>query len=760
LSLLYCKRFSIEVPVAESSLIKIGVEMGMKLESPAQIYAQVGEEIDRILGTLRVTSPDQNVAEAQLALRGLLSGVQEELDERLGRLREHGEWDTFTVAFYGETNAGKSTLIETLRILLGEQRKTARRQAFKAVQEEHALSAEALEACRVEVAQSGLELAAVAAQTASKMEELDHQGQQLLAELHRLRAVVVELKRNAPFWKKWLFRFRKPVEQADQDEAELQCQAFNAEKPARIAELRSLEQEAAARMQRAEFRQSQHKDALVQLTQYADGEIIGDGRSDFTRDTASYLFDIEGQQFALLDVPGIEGDESKVSRQIWSAVQKAHAVFYITAKAAAPQKGDPEKPGTLEKIKAHLDDQTEVWTIFNKRVTNPMQLGKPSLVSEDEEASLDVLDTQMRAQLGENYQAHISLSAQPAFLSVADCLVPGSPDEKSRAKFLNVMSPDELLAKTGLTSFRRLLSGDFVKDYRRKIRQANFHKASKLVGGAVKQLSTFRHDVLESLQVRLQKDAESSRDQVTLKLASLRSALDSLVQREVDRFTTTVRCNIYESIEGNLDNDEFKRALAAEIAVGQASMAKTLPISLSEEVENFGTEVKEVVKRFQEFAQEWLALYGSINIDGLKKPIALKIKIDNGIKLRALIGVLATAVAMLTNPVGWFVTTVAVLGLLVTFGKAVWGFFDDDYKKAQQRNAVNENLQKVAKSMRESVLNSVRDNFELVRAQVQEINDALTGPAEQLEALSKTLGKSTGDLTLLSQEIVKLGANA
>lgn len=144
MSLLYCKRFSIEVPVAESSLIKIGVEMGMKLESPAQIYAQVGEEIDRILGTLRVTSPDQNVAEAQLALRGLLSGVQEELDERLGRLREHGEWDTFTVAFYGETNAGKSTLIETLRILLGEQRKTARRQAFKAVQEEHALSAEAL----------------------------------------------------------------------------------------------------------------------------------------------------------------------------------------------------------------------------------------------------------------------------------------------------------------------------------------------------------------------------------------------------------------------------------------------------------------------------------------------------------------------------------------------------------------------------------------------------------------------------------------
>ena len=52
-----------------------------------------------------------------------MGGVQKELDDRIDRLREQGEWNTFTVAFYGETNAGKSTLIETLRILLGEQQK-------------------------------------------------------------------------------------------------------------------------------------------------------------------------------------------------------------------------------------------------------------------------------------------------------------------------------------------------------------------------------------------------------------------------------------------------------------------------------------------------------------------------------------------------------------------------------------------------------------------------------------------------------------
>ena len=734
--------------------------MGMKLKSPAQIYAEVGEEIDRILGAMQVESSDQEVADVQSTLRNLLGGVQKELDERLDRLREHGEWDTFTIAFYGETNAGKSTLIETLRILLGEQEKMARRQAFKAVQEEHALSPEVLEACRVEVAQSSQGIKEVAAQAASRVEELDQQGLLLLAELHRLQAVVVELKRKAPFWKKWLFRFRKPVEEVAQDEAQRQCQEFNAEMPARVAEIDRMNHEAFARMERARSLQSRQKGALVQLTACADGEIIGDGRSDFTRDAASYLFDVGGQKFALLDVPGIEGDESKVRDQIWNAVSKAHAVFYITAKAAAPQKGDPGRPGTLEKIKAHLDDQTEVWTIFNKRVTNPMQLGKPSLVSDDEEASLGVLDTQMRVQLGENYQAHISLSAQPAFWSVADCLVPGSSEEKCRAKFLERMSPDELLDRSRLASFRRLLTGDFVKDHRRKIRQANFNKAGKLVSGAVDQLSAIRHGNLEPLQIKLQRDAEAARDQVTIKLASLEGRLDVLVQQAVDRFTRTVRRNIYARIDSNLDNDKFKQAFAEEIAAGQANMAEALPAHLGGAVEEFGKQIEEVLDRFQEFAEELLALYGKINIDGLKGPIALKIKIDNGIKLRGLLSVVAAVAAMVSNPGGWFVMAITVLGLLVTFGKAIWSFFDDDYKKAQQRNAVNENLQKVAGSMRESALSRVHENFELVKAKVQEVNDALTGPAEQLEALSRALGKSTAELTLLSKEIANAGISA
>ncbi|WP_310612626.1 hypothetical protein, partial [Acinetobacter baumannii] len=78
-----------------------------------------------------------------------------------------------------------------------------------------------------------------------------------------------------------------------------------------------------------------------------------------------------------------------------------------------------------------------VWTIYNKRATNPAVLAKNVLVSKDEKDSLAALDATMQEALGEHYCGHLAISAHPAFLGVAECLIPGSTKAKSRAKFLD-----------------------------------------------------------------------------------------------------------------------------------------------------------------------------------------------------------------------------------------------------------------------------------------------------------------------------------
>lgn len=52
---------------------------------------------------------------------GKLDEMQKKFSGELEELERNVEWDTFTIAFFGETNAGKSTIIESLRILFDEE---------------------------------------------------------------------------------------------------------------------------------------------------------------------------------------------------------------------------------------------------------------------------------------------------------------------------------------------------------------------------------------------------------------------------------------------------------------------------------------------------------------------------------------------------------------------------------------------------------------------------------------------------------------
>ncbi len=150
--------------------------------------------------------------------------------KELESLKNNEEWENFTIAFYGETGAGKSTLIECLRMFFKEQSKVVQQERFKRFYSNYQ----------------------------NNYQNDERKKQAILNELHSLQ----------------------------------------------------------------------------------DGAIIGDGRSDFTLKTRSYSFQYNHQNFTLLDVPGIEGDEKKVIQQISNATQKAHAIFYVTKMPNPPQKGE------------------------------------------------------------------------------------------------------------------------------------------------------------------------------------------------------------------------------------------------------------------------------------------------------------------------------------------------------------------------------------------------------------------------------------
>lgn len=94
-----------------------------------RLYADVGRNIEQTLADIAGLHVENDDGKKQLnAMKGQLQILQDTFNQKLAYLQDHAEWDKFTLAFFGETNAGKSTIIESLRIVFDE---TSRRQLLQ-----------------------------------------------------------------------------------------------------------------------------------------------------------------------------------------------------------------------------------------------------------------------------------------------------------------------------------------------------------------------------------------------------------------------------------------------------------------------------------------------------------------------------------------------------------------------------------------------------------------------------------------------------
>jgi hypothetical protein len=726
------------------------------VSEPEKVYQVILREVAAILRQLSAPVDDPSISEAQGKARRIMEDKRAELDASVSELQRHAEWDVFTIALYGETNAGKSTIIETLRILLGEPEKLATRQQFLREQARSGLTEADLEASRDAIQQAEERLAAIRAAA-------DEQGRQLAGyekaaadTIQRLTLSFEAARETASLVKRILWVFLPPVQarelknarrrleqaQADNIRARQQCDEDIA---AAIARKTEAEQKYAARM-----------DRLVALEELADGFIIGNGRSDYTTEVRAYEFEAAGQKFALLDVPGIEGKESRVIDQVWQAVRKAHAVFYVTAKAAAPQKGDGNSPGTLEKIASHLGAQTEVWTIFNKRITNPVQLGA-NPVNGDERDSLDDLDCKMREQLGESYRRTFPLSAQPAFLAVADCLVPQSPAARSRHKFLAKLAVQELLDRSAMQAFRDLLVGELVRGSREKIVRSNYNKARTALGATIASIQAIREERFGPLQADAQREMKGATRQLQTALDTLKSRLDNGCTGEIDRFKNDVEEEMYDYTSGDVDNDRLEPRFKACLETRQATLLERLSAVIRKELGDFEKKTDKIVDRYQAHMSELSDAYDRLDGAGLGQSFDLDIKIDNGIRMAGLLGVVAGAAAMFWFPASWPIMAMTAVSTVIALYKTVRGWLSSDYKRSQQRKVIRENLDRIAGQLHAAMREHLDDAFPKVKEQVERLQEALQAPVRQLAAINQVLDVSAKELTTLSRNIGTAG---
>ncbi|AZK57764.1 GTPase [Klebsiella pneumoniae] len=731
--------------------------MVIKTVTPSDVYQNISLEVDHILQNLAQTTSDPSLQQANDNACQQLDGFRQKLNKNIESLQKNAEWDTFTIAFYGETNAGKSTVIETLRILLNEKSKLSRQQAFRAFQQTHKLTDSDIEILQRNLLENEKRASELEkAIEAINLEYIDRE-QAFQNKIDAITALIAAQRKQFSLWRKFIHLWVKTNEQKEKEAQLALKQSLEHEKSEALEFLQAKKRECDSHSASLRQLQSVQKSKLEELSRLADGEIIGTGVSDFSMDTALYPFEVGTQRFALLDVPGIEGKESKVLAQVQQAVEKAHAVFYVTSKPTAPQKGDENTPGTLEKIKDHLNAQTEVWTLFNKRITNVVQLNRPSLVSDDEHLSLDDLNKKMSQQLGENYRNTFSVSALPAFLSVAEHLVPSSDNAKRRSKLLEKFDPEDVLEKTGFKGFLALLTEQLVSDSKAKITRSNFNKARTTVENIISELSYLQKESYGRLAKQLQNDTANAHHLLDIALESLRNRLISQGENAVDEFRSRARKQIYSEIDDDISNDRFKDRLETSIKQQHEVLERTLPDIFKNELDTFKDEIEYTVQRFQKYAQDILATYAKIQKQKFDNDFEVKIDIDNGLKLTSLVATVVGSALMFWNPAGWLILAPALAGMVFAAYKAVRSFFSSSYKIAQQKQSADDNLNKIARNMKSRIEEGIDSVFPELEEKIEQLKLMLEEPTRQASQINKILINAITNLRSLSHRLAFSG---
>ncbi|WP_297944985.1 hypothetical protein [uncultured Fibrobacter sp.] len=89
----------------------------------SEYYSNTSSAVDEILAKLKEAN-SQHDEELQSRIDDVVKNIEEKNEEfkvAVESLEKDSEFEKFTIAFFGATNAGKSTIIESLRILFDEE---------------------------------------------------------------------------------------------------------------------------------------------------------------------------------------------------------------------------------------------------------------------------------------------------------------------------------------------------------------------------------------------------------------------------------------------------------------------------------------------------------------------------------------------------------------------------------------------------------------------------------------------------------------
>ncbi|WP_429109929.1 hypothetical protein [Aeromonas media] len=491
-------------------------------------------------------------------------------------------------------------------------------------------------------------------------------------------------------------------------------------------------------------------------TRRVDGLIIGTGEADFTKGNTLYPLNYKGKRFQLIDVPGIEGDESKYAHMVREAVAKAHLVLYVNGTNKKPEKA------TAEKIRSYLRLGTQVCPLVNVRGNADayeFEEDRESLTAHGgATAALQQTEDVLRSVLG-------SKVLRPGY-----CV-------QGLLAFSSLASD----AQTGRTTIDPARGRDLViqqRNYQKHFASSKamyeFSQIKSVAKVLHSKLATFREDMVESNKTKVY---ELLVENIST-LQSLHSAHEAFVARSkpefekcreaikgsmerFERLVMTGRRNLWDNLFNSLkedaddiverhfgDNDAISSQINRAFKTRQSSLKEKLQEQFERYLNDLGKDLQQAIQRLLEDVarvefEQLLYDTETLNINYKTPDLDLGLELGDygwmafNIGSYALAGAgIGTAFPVIGNLIG--AAAGALVGILVSLLSVFTGK-EKRIRKAQGQ--VQEKIDeacfeahKALKEERKTLFAPVRKQIdETVLSRVQQLDESLRRPLKIIE---------------------------
>lgn len=495
-----------------------------------------------------------------------------------------------------------------------------------------------------------------------------------------------------------------------------------------------------------------------------DGQIIGTGVDDFTRDNVVYQFEHNNKEFQLIDVPGIEGDESKFEQMVEAAVAKAHVVFFVNGTAKKPE------IGTAKKIKKYLRHGTNLQPIINVRgfadqyefPEDREELTNKAIKSASEQTYTvlsNELDQEivMQPVITQGLLAFCGL----AYLDEVSTIHPSREKDLGRiqSKYLEVFStPSEMLKFSNIHSVASVLKTklETIED---EIVESNKRKAINLLDKSVEMLLEQKEGYIKFLESS-GKDFALCKEEINSCFDTAKKDLKRKRKLRINNYIAELKDNTDQIVEDYFGEDDVIRyKVELKVQEHTANLYAELDSILEKEFDTFSKKAKQATERLLQNIENTSEMLVVSSLDmGFKK---LTLSGEDILNLKNLgswalnIGGYAAsgvAIGSIFPVVGNIVGGIA--GAVVGILKSIWDFFSSKEKRMRKmQGKVHDVLDEMNEELFENEKEFTREAINELKKYKVELENELDS---QFLAIKRLLTLIEKNIKLMSDIHIKM----